>query len=136
MLGFLKTAGRRGIFYIRQGYGLASMPFSFLGYASAIYYLAVVNQELILLIFPTFESFLLIGGISLAITWGTIGYIYMKRSFLYSEAQTIHVEANPYFQKKVVPSFIPFIEAMNNLCKEHGIETEELEQLIINSKGG
>lgn len=132
----LKKILKRALHYVRQGYALASLPFVFLGYTSSIYYLAIENMPSLHTIFPRFHNFLIVAGLTLPILCGLIGYLYMKRSWLFRVSQEINVEANPYQTVKIPPVSVPFWEALIKLCRQRGIDTAELEKTVERSKNG
>lgn len=130
----LKNIIKRALFYIQQGYSLAALPFAFLGYASSIYYLAIKNIPFLLKLFPTFETFLIIAGLTLPFFCGIVGLIYMKKSFLYRESQHVMVESNPYQVSILPPIYIPLWNALVGLLKKEGIDTTEIEKILKNSR--
>lgn len=92
----IKRALKRSYFYYRNGSVLVSLPLTFFGLASAIYYLAMDHIPLLKMMFPSFTRFLIIGGITLFILSVGTGYIYVKRSFFYPTDMQITQEANPF----------------------------------------
>ena len=132
----LNRAGKRALFYIRQGYSLASLPFVFLGYASSIYYLAIENISFLQSIFPRFSSFLIIAGLTLPILCGLIGYTYMKRSWLFRVASEIQMESNPYTSVKVTDVMLPAFKVIRELERRQEPEdvVEQLDQIIKQSE--
>lgn len=95
----IKRVLKRSLFYYRNGSSLLTMPISFLGWASAIFYLAIDHIPALQQWFPNFTSFLIIGGAILVVTCTIFGYIYVKRSFFYPTDQQIQYEANPFAYK-------------------------------------
>jgi len=131
----LKRVAKRALYYIRQGYSLASLPFVFLGYASSIYYLAIENIPFLHSIFPRFSSFLIIAGVTLPILCGLIGYTYMKRSWLFRVASEIQTESNPYTTVKIAPVSLPLYKLLREIAIKEGyldIATQ-LDQIIKKS---
>jgi len=124
----------RAFFYMRQGYSLASLPFALLGYASSIYYLAIKNIPLLEYFFPHFSDFLFLAAVTLPVSCVLLGWIYMKRSFLFRTAQEIIVESNPYNVSKIAPVVIPFWEMMSKLAKLHGIDTSRIDKILQESQ--
>ena len=124
----------RSLFYMRQGYSLAALPFALLGYASSIYYLAIQNIPFLNRLFPHFSDFLLLAGITLPFACVFIGWVYMKRSFFFKTAQKVLVEANPYSVRKITPVNIPFWEVISKLAKLHGIDTSKIDKILEESK--
>lgn len=130
----LKSIGKRSFFYIGQGYAVAALPFAFLGYASSIYYLAIGNLPDLNNLFPTFSSFLILAAITLPAMCCLVGYVYMKKSWLYRISQVVTVESNPYQNTLIAPINIPIWEGYVKLFKKFEIDTEELEEIIERSK--
>jgi len=132
----LKRAGKRALYYIRQGYSLASLPFVFVGYASSIYYLAIENIPFLHNVFPRFSTFLLIAGGTLPIFCGLIGYIYMKRSWLFREASKIQMESNPYTSEKVTNVMLPAFKVFRETARSQGLfdVVHQLDQIIKKSE--
>lgn len=130
----LRRILKRALFYIITGYGLASLPFVFLGYASSIYYLAIGNIPFLHDLFPNFHIFLSVAAITLPILCGLVGYSYMKVFWFFKESQEITTESNPYSNIKIAPVTIPYWIAAIELFKQHGIDTKELELIIKRSK--
>ena len=132
----LNRAGKRALFYIRQGYSLSSLPFVFLGYTSSIYYLAIEDISFLQSIFPRFSSFLIIAGLTLPILCGLIGYTYMKRSWLFRVASEIQMESNPYTSVKVTDVMLPAFKVIRELERRQEQEdvVEQLDQIIKQSE--
>jgi len=116
----LKRAAKRALYYIRQGYSLASLPFAFLGYASSIYYLAIENIQFLHNIFPRFSSFLMVAVSTLPFLCGLIGYAYMKRSWFFREASEIQMESNPYTSVKATNVMLPAFKVFRETAKIQG----------------
>lgn len=131
----LKRVGKRLLFYVTQGYALASLPFVFLGYATSIYYLAIERISFINVLFPNFTSFLLVASVGLIGLCGLIGYVFMKRSWLYRESLEVTVESNPYHKYKVVPVYLPLIRLARDMADERGMKevTEQLDLILSKS---
>lgn len=124
---------KRSLTYIRQGYSLASLPFTFVAYTSSIYYLMIVNVPVLHAYFPSFRNFILISGV-LFLIWGLIGYAYLKKTWLYRTFSEIMTESNPYTSQKITPVQIPQWEAIATLCQQQGIDTSEMRDIIALSK--
>jgi len=95
----LVRIGKRSLSYVWKGYSIASLPFAFFGYASSIYYLAITNISYLHDIFPHFSDFLVLAAVTLPIFCGLVGYIYMKRSWLFRADVIVQTESNPYVYK-------------------------------------
>jgi hypothetical protein len=143
----------RAWYYFRVGY--ATYLTFLLGYASTlvtVYYLAIKNVPDLLSIFPKFALFAIpatvIGG-PLSVV---IGWVHIKRSYLFSSEQDISVEANPYAYKLIpgiatevgTPTFIVTLRLLRKLSEKSGILTDseraEIENLekkwIVLLEGG
>lgn len=131
-----KKIFKRGLFYIQQGYSIASLPFAFLGYASSIYYLAIQNIPFLEGIFPGFADFLVTAGIGLPILCGLVGYCYIKRSWLFKTAMIVQTEANPFTTKITTPVNIPAWQFQALLARKYGWNdvADALELVINNTK--
>ena len=125
---------KRFLFYFREGYGLASLPFAVLGYASSIYYLAVKDNPLILSVFPEFKYFLMVAGVGLPVFCAIVGWTYMKRSFFFKTKQDVMVEANPYTTTRMVPVWLPMWEGLAEILDLHGIDTANIRKIINASR--
>jgi len=126
---------KRTLYYIRQGYALASLPFVFMGYASSIYYLAIERITYLHEVFPSFSHFLTVAGLTLPLFCGLVGYIYVKRSFFFKEMIEIQLEANQYATTKFSPISIPANRLFHRLALKHGYQdiADDLGQLLENS---
>jgi len=124
----------RSWYYFRVGYSTyLSLPVALLGYASAIYYLAIKNTFLEQF-FPHFYYFIIFSLLILPIISVFLGWIHLKRSSLYRAEQDIQVEASPYTTRKVAPVNIPSIKILSQLARQHGIDTTELDKIIEESE--
>ena len=132
----IKRIGKRSLYYIRQGYALASLPFIFVGYASSIYYLAIENIPFLHRIFPRFGSFLAVAGLTLPIFCGLVGYVYMKRSWLFREASRVTMESNPYTSVRVTNVMLPAFKVFRETAKIQNQQSvvEELDKIIKKSE--
>jgi len=87
-------------YYFRLGY-TTYLTF-LLGFATTlitVYYLAIINIQVLLNVFPHFLWFAItaiVVGVPISCL---LGWIHMKGSALYSSEVDISVEANPYFYK-------------------------------------
>lgn len=131
-----RKGAKRALYYIRQGYGLASLPLVFFGYASSIYYLAIENVPFLHRFFPSFSSFLLLAGTTLPIGCGFLGYFYMKRSWFFREAAEISTEANPYSTIKVAPVMVPIYKLWYEFAVKEGYTdiANKMRVIIANSE--
>jgi len=126
---------KRALYYIRQGYALASLPFVFMGYASSIYYLAIERITVLHRIFPSFSHFLTLAGLTLPLFCGLVGYIYVKRSFFFKEMIEVQLEANQYATTKFSPISIPANRLFYRMALERGDLdiSDEIGRLLKNS---
>lgn len=132
----IKRIGKRSLYYIRQGYALASLPFIFIGYASSIYYLAIENIPILHSIFPRFSSFIIVAGCTLPLFCGLVGYVYMKRSWLYREASRVTMESNPYTSVQVTNVMLPAFKVFRETARRQNQLSivEELDKIIKKSE--
>ena len=87
-------------FYFRKGYGMyISFPFSVLGFATSIYYLAIQNNPGLQIYVPNFMICLVIIALVGAPLAMFIGWLHMKRLHGYASEVDISVESNPYNYK-------------------------------------
>jgi len=131
----LKRMLKRALYYTRQGYALASLPFVFMGYASSIYYLAIERITVLHEVFPSFSHFLTLAGLTLPLFCGLVGYVYVKRSFFFKEMIEIQLEANQYAMTKFSPISIPANKLFYRIALERGDLdiSNELGRLLKNS---
>ena len=80
--------------YYSEGNSLISLPITFLGFSRTLYGL-VDGLPFMDLIFPTFQRFLVIGGIGLLPFSMLVGYIWIRSRF-YKESMAVGAENNPY----------------------------------------
>jgi len=130
----LKRILKRALEYAQKGYGIASLPFAFLGYATSIYYLAIQNIPFLKAVFPQFRSFLAVAVITIPALCMLIGYAYMKRSWLFRTAREIQIEADPYATEKIPPVNLPMYYVLCELAKKQGIDTSKVEKIIERSR--
>ena len=83
----------RSRLYYSMGISIIGLPLTFLGFSRNLYGL-IVKLPLMDLIFPTFERFLMIGGVSLIPVCAIMGYLYMKSPF-WREEKRAPAERNP-----------------------------------------
>jgi len=84
-------------YYFRIGYATyLAIPVAFAGYVSAIYFLTVINIDILSQIFPLFSIFLGFTVFTLPILATTLGWLHFKRSPLFKAEQMIAIESNPY----------------------------------------
>ncbi len=130
----MKLALKRALHYYRAGYGLTGIPFAVAGYASSIYFLAIQNIPFLLRLFPTFRDFVVVGIITLPIFCITVGYLYVKRSVMYTESIEVSLEANPYNWVKVAPMTAVVWEKFIELLDKEGIDTQLMTKILENSR--
>jgi len=80
--------------YYSEGTSLIFLPITFLGFSRSLYSL-VDGLPFMDIIFPTFQRFLLIGGIGLLPFSMFVGYIWIRSQF-YKEGVAVGAENNPY----------------------------------------
>lgn len=90
----VKRAVFRSRFYYAMGISIISLPLTFLGFSRNLYGL-VDNLPFFRFIFPTFQHFLLIGGIGLIPFSIFLGYLWIKSPF-YKEERRAPAENNPF----------------------------------------
>jgi len=130
----VKRLATRGFFYFRTGYGLyLSLPVALLGYASAIYYLALQNIPFFARLFPHFFQFIIFGIIALPFAGIALGWMHYKQklfSLFFKAEQRVLIEANPYSMGLLTPVAIPQAKLLSQLGKLHGLDTSEVDALI------
>jgi len=80
--------------YYSEGNSLIVLPITFLGFSRTIYGL-IDSLPFMDLVFPTFQRFLLIGGIGIVPFSMFLGYIWIRSQF-YKEGVAVGAENNPY----------------------------------------
>ena len=139
----------RSRLYYSLGISIIGLPLTFLGFSRNLYSL-IDNLPLMNIVFPTFQRFLLIGGLSLIPLCGVMGYLWMSSPF-YREERRAPAERNPFaFQLAPGRDSILYSGSLigqNNMLrifKKFGTITEEeseeferyLERMKLLSKGG
>ena len=84
----------RARFYYTLGVSLITLPISFLGFSRTLYSF-VDNLPYVNLVFPTFNHFLLIGGLGLLPGSVIIGWLFTKSPFYYATFE-IPAERTPF----------------------------------------
>lgn len=84
----------RSRLYYSIGISIIGLPLTFLGFSRNLYSL-IDNLPLMGVIFPTFQRFLLVGGISLIPFCGLMGYVWMSSPF-WREEKRAPAERNPF----------------------------------------
>ena len=84
----------RSRLYYSLGISIIGLPLTFLGFSRNLYSL-IDNLPLMDLIFPTFQRFLLIGGVSLIPVCAGMGYLWMRSPF-WREERRAPAERNPF----------------------------------------
>ncbi|HUK50627.1 MAG TPA: hypothetical protein VLV18_06280 [Terriglobales bacterium] len=92
-------------YYFRLGYSnYLSFPLG-VGETVVVFYVLLITRiPLLLKVFPTFLTFMflfIICGTPISVT---IGWLYMKRTLLYSSEADINIESNPY-SFKLTPGY-------------------------------
>ncbi len=142
----------RSWYYFRQGY---STYLTFiLGYVSTlvtVYYLAIKNIPSLLDIFPKFVSFAVLATVVGVPTAVGLGWVHMKRSYLYSSEADISQEANPYNYKLnpginvevLFPAYLAQLRILKKIAETNRfltdaekMEIEELERKFVNLLSG
>ena len=134
----LLKIGFRAWFYFRQGW---SAYFTFIlaaaNTAVTTYYLAIKQAPNLLIIFPTFASYMTVIaviGIPLLII---IGYVHYKKSPAYATEADISVESNPYNYKLypgwtievLFPLYKALIEMMIKSSKNEKLTDDEINKI-------
>lgn len=83
----------RSRLYYSMGISIIGLPLTFLGFSRNLYSL-IDNLPFMDVIFPTFQRFLLIGGVSLIPVCALMGYAWMISPF-YREERRAPAERNP-----------------------------------------
>ena len=94
MVRRLKRIILRSRLYYSMGVSIIGLPLTFLGFSRNLYSL-IDSLPLMDLIFPTFERFLMIGGVSLVPICGVMGYLWMRSPF-WREEKRAPAERNPF----------------------------------------
>ncbi len=142
----------RSWYYFRLGY---STYLTFLlGYVSTlitVYYLAIKNIPSLLDIFPEFVQFAVLATVVGAPVSIGLGWVHLKRSYLYSSEQDISTEANPYVYKMypgkeaevAMPTLLVQLRILRRLAEKNGLladpertEIDQLEEKILKLLGG
>lgn len=129
----LKRILLRSWYYFRIGYSTyLSLPVALVGYASAIYYLAIENLPFLKVIFPHFHYFIIIGLTVLGPIGVCLGWFHFKKLFkkFYWAEQDIQVESNPFHTQIVTPVNLPTLKILSELGKLHNIDTSEIDRII------
>ncbi len=84
----------RSRLYYSLGVSIIGLPMTFLGFSRNLYSL-IDNLPFMGLIFPTFQRFLLIGGVSLVPVSALMGYLWMRSPF-WREEKRAPAERNPF----------------------------------------
>lgn len=98
--------------YFRQGYSqFLQLPISYIGWITAIYYLAVDNLPFLKGVFPNFQIFIASSLLIVLPIAVTLGYLYFKGFFkrFYKAEQDILAEANQYSQSIIAPVSWPSV---------------------------
>ena len=94
MVKRLKRIILRSRLYYSMGISIIGLPLTFLGFSRNLYSL-IDNLPLMSIIFPTFQRFLLIGGVSLIPVCALMGYAWFQSPF-YREEKRAPAERNPF----------------------------------------
>lgn len=134
---FFKRAGKRALYYIKQGYSLVSLPFVFLGYAKSIDYLAIENTRFFHNIFRRFSLFPIVGGLTLPILCGLLGYVYIKCFWLFRVESDIQMDSNLYTSVRFTNVIMPAFKNFRETARNQGLIdiVEQLDQIIKRSEG-
>ena len=127
----------RSFFYFRIGYSTyLALPVSLLGYASAIYYLAIQNLPFLQFFFPKFTFFLIFGILVVSVLGISLGWFHYKRSPFYKAEQEIHVEASPFTTTKITPIQIPMWRLFREIAVKEGLSeiANQIDEIIRRSK--
>ena len=124
----------RAWYYFRMGY---STYLTFLlGYVSTlvtVYYLAIKNIPDLLVVFPHFVPFAVLGtalGVPLSVV---IGWLHLKRTPAYASEADISAEANPYYYKlypgytreAFAPLYLELLVQLKKLASAQGLLSSE-----------
>lgn len=93
MVKRLRRVILRSRLYYSLGVSIIGLPLTFLGFSRNLYGL-IDNLPLMDLVFPTFQRFLLIGGVALIPMCGIMGWLYMRSPF-YKEEKRGPADKNP-----------------------------------------
>lgn len=97
MMAGLFTRILRAWLYFRTGYGLyISLFLGVLSSAVTVYYLMVENIPALKTVFPTFEAFIMVGGLVFLPTCVTIGWAHYKKILAFSVDVQVQAESTPY----------------------------------------
>ena len=132
-----------------MGISIIGLPLTFLGFSRNLYSL-IDNLPLMDIIFPTFERFLMIGGVSLVPVCALMGYLWMRSPF-WREEKRAPAERNP-FNFQLAPGRDSILYSGNLIGQNNMLrlfkkfetiteeETEEFERYLdkmkLLSKGG
>jgi len=83
--------------------------------------------------FPHFLDFIVFSILALPFLSVFFGWLHFKQRIFgafFSSGQDIQVEANPYATTIVAPVNLLSLRALTELCKLHGIDTTDLDEII------
>ena len=143
----------RAWYYFRIGY---STYLTFLlGYVTTlvtVYFLAIKNLPSLLVIFPDFVPFAVLGTVIGAPLSILLGWLHLKRSTAYSSEQDVQFEASPYSYKLIpgkekevlFPFYLELLDLQKTLLESQGLLTDEQrsriktleEQIQVLMRGG
>jgi hypothetical protein len=119
--------------YFNTGLGVLQKPLSLVSFATTVYYLAFENIPLLKGIFPTFRTFLVIGGSVIIAVACLVGWVFVRTPF-YKKQFELPAKNSPYANYKVQKVAVPFYEASAQLFEAHGIDTAQVRKIIEASK--
>lgn len=115
--------------YFNTGLGVLQKPLSLISFATTVYYLAFGNIPVLKGIFPTFRTFLVMGGAFIIIMACLVGWVFVRTPF-YRKQFELPARNSPYANYKVQKVAVPFYEASALLFEAHGIDTTRLREII------
>lgn len=110
--------------YYKLGVALISLPITFLGFSRNLYaFMDNIPYGLGLLVFPTFQRFVWLGGLMLLPTSIIIGWLWLKSPFYHEEIR-LGAEKNPYSQD-ILKAELNMLHGLSLMAGEMGLEEAE-----------
>lgn len=115
--------------YFNTGLGVLQKPISLISFATTVYYLAFDSVPVLKGAFPTFRTFLVIGGVTIIVMACLVGWVFVRTPF-YKKQFELPARNSPYANYKVQKVAVPFYQASALMFEAHGIDTTRLRKII------
>jgi|TARA_B110000495_G_scaffold198154_1_gene209509 hypothetical protein len=126
----------RSWFYFRQGWGTYfAFIMAGINTLTITYFLAIEKYPLLLGIFPTFLSYVVIIVLAAVPILAATGYLHFKKSNAYKAEADIGMEVDPYNRRlllnteMMMPLFLQMSSLLTKLAKNQKISDEEYDKL-------